>query len=1252
MPHVTRSLSAIIVLLACVGALQQGFGQQAADLTPQFAERRGRTSPIMVPRSQRPTAEVKKLVFSGSGSETKLFAAGLDKVVRCWSVDAGDVNDPRLQYDGEITWPIYRDLRGVILAMDAIFQGGRHRVAFGGVGAATSQVNLQYIAGIEPAEVLLADVRRQVVHQVAFTPDGTLLAVGHDAEPGEPAAFHVWDLASRPHQRHTLTSGLTKVRAISFSPDGASLAVAGREYKAGGIGQPGLVQIWSVARTSGRLSIRNAGRDHLLKGSVNTAVVGIDWLDDNQWVAGTVCGVTNAAQSKDLLHALAGRASKPGGNQAVAVNRTNRPLVLQIEGTPGRWTNQSALQPGKQATVPIDRQFRPLDHRGEPQTAAQIKLPAGWRYEFTPYVTAIQRLGRSGSGASAKFIVGMWNHLADPANKNWVEIQDASFQSVVQLEEPLFSGLVSAVAASPDGRLVAAAGLVKLERFDDTEVVQIRIWSAQTGKLLARIPDDLEDGALAVVAAVSPIATLEITAQDGKPHAVEYATGHMAPGQAPRPMNRQFVLGESRRRIHRLDRPRALPAAKDFRIADSKTAGKFELRGQGEFAKHVYGPFSKEDNAAYCGIPFSKDNKVFVAVGYDNGIKVWVYDAQRRTYQLSRSFYGHAGPATCIAISPDRNWLCSGSTDGTISAWSLDKLDAGDELGVRLARSGQSDLIVQSVVPGSIGHEAGFQPGMTIVQLKEGGVVVPQSLVATKLTRPIPGRELFFQVSYQGEPLTVQTPVSHDPVWTLYTFVDNKCIVATPQGFFDAQVSSANDLVLSRVGWHVNRGGGWGGRDKEQGVIRFPADMYKDQFLDNEIVAQAIATGKPVRVSDDAEQFPIQPTINFVGRTNQGAAFTRERGLPDILTDEQLPLTVRLQVAGAPKSELWVNGRRLTAAERNTAGEFLVTGEHLRAGRNHLVGVAVIQHGGKTFSNREDLPLVYRPATTRPSPRLFYLGVGVTELANTAAFADILVPLKHADNDAVQLGAALQQAIENRGGGELSIGQINSLTARQATKQNILSALAQLARQVRPDDVAVILLAGHGTHVDPFAAAAGGQQNAAGFFYIAYDTNQNFAQSAVTGAELDEQLSRLPCRCVLMLDTCHSEAAGSQRQLLDRAGLQFGPLVLSACETAQESKDFDGIARQGTGHGAFTAAVLESLTGAVTLKARNQSRKINADKNGDALLSLLELCQYCRDRTPQLVGELPGGRGLEQNPVVMTSLTFDPAEVLLCRAPQ
>lgn len=65
---------------------------------------------------------------------------------------------------------------------------------------------------------------RDVVHDIAFSPDGTLLA-----SASRDQSAKLWDLSTGLEVQHFRESDI--VRSVAFSPDGKLLAVAGHAFQ-------------------------------------------------------------------------------------------------------------------------------------------------------------------------------------------------------------------------------------------------------------------------------------------------------------------------------------------------------------------------------------------------------------------------------------------------------------------------------------------------------------------------------------------------------------------------------------------------------------------------------------------------------------------------------------------------------------------------------------------------------------------------------------------------------------------------------------------------------------------------------------------------------------------------------------------------------------------------------------------------------------------------------------------------------------
>ncbi|GIW44486.1 MAG: hypothetical protein KatS3mg077_1768 [Candidatus Binatia bacterium] len=233
------------------------------------------------------------------------------------------------------------------------------------------------------------------------------------------------------------------------------------------------------------------------------------------------------------------------------------------------------------------------------------------------------------------------------------------------------------------------------------------------------------------------------------------------------------------------------------------------------------------------------------------------------------------------------------------------------------------------------------------------------------------------------------------------------------------------------------------------------------------------------------------------------------------------------------------------------------------------------------------------PADARA--RLWVLAVGVSQYAQPA------LRLRFAAGDA----RALAGALEKQAGGALYESvHTRVLVDEQVTREAILEGMIRFLGQARPNDVAVLFLAGHGV-----------QDRSTGSYYFlpAPATTANYVSAGLRMTDLDETL-RLVRRSargvVVMLDTCHSGAlrlASSHLEALDdpaaRLNAGEGFFLLAASKPGEESEE-----RSDLGHGAFTYSILQGLSG-----------EADADRDGTILVT--ELFGYVARTVASLTAE-------------------------------
>jgi len=255
------------------------------------------------------------------------------------------------------------------------------------------------------------------------------------------------------------------------------------------------------------------------------------------------------------------------------------------------------------------------------------------------------------------------------------------------------------------------------------------------------------------------------------------------------------------------------------------------------------------------------------------------------------------------------------------------------------------------------------------------------------------------------------------------------------------------------------------------------------------------------------------------------------------------------------------------------------------------------------------------PSRAGARPTLWLLSIGVSH------YKEVDIGLQFADADA----RAMATALEGQGHGPIySETKSLVLTNERVTRESILGGIERFLGEAAPDDVTVIFMAGHGV-----------QDRATGsYYFLPYPANaENLLTEGLRMSDFDEMirvLRRNVRRVVLMLDTCHagalrltSRAVLSADDLAAQVSGAEGLFLLAAAKPGEESKETAEL-----GHGAFTYAMLEGLTGA-------------ADADHDGVVLISELFGYVAGHVPRLTA----GRQHPYHKEEGTDLTFAAVEM-------
>jgi len=256
---------------------------------------------------------------------------------------------------------------------------------------------------------------------------------------------------------------------------------------------------------------------------------------------------------------------------------------------------------------------------------------------------------------------------------------------------------------------------------------------------------------------------------------------------------------------------------------------------------------------------------------------------------------------------------------------------------------------------------------------------------------------------------------------------------------------------------------------------------------------------------------------------------------------------------------------------------------------------------------------------TTTAPRLYVLAVGVNDYWDNALHLSFAAP------DAQTLSDGLKQA----GGKLYERVEVKTVLDADATADRLDVVFSELAKQVRPQDVFVFFLAGHGKTVD------------ARFYFLPQDFRYSGEDSIITRGigqnRLQEWVSRIKAqKSVLLFDACESGSLIGDRiarrgieekTAIDRMTRAIGRTVLTA--TTDSKPAIEGY----RGHGAFTYTLLAGLNA--------------ADANGDGVIDVTELAQYVDRRLPDLTFDAFKLRQVPQMSIVGSSFPLASKVALL-----
>jgi len=653
-----------------------------------------------------------------------------------------------------------------------------------------------------------------------------------------------------------------------------------------------------------------------------------------------------------------------------------------------------------------------------------------------------------------------------------------------------------------------------------------------------------------------------------------------------------------------------------------------------------------------------------VAIGTDVGIFVYkLAEAGGGPCKLIRWYRGNENRVLALAVSEDARWLASGSGDGITMLWSLAGLDRGAGLADRWGVDVKVDngkavvasvdeagpLVGRDVRVGDVIAKISFASGRTGPRTEH---TAGDAIRATLADLPW-NTSVTFTVDRGGKSRVFNRNPAWENIAAVHLADDGEWACWSPRGYYAA--SANGDRMF---GWLVNRG-----------IDRLPrffrANQFRRRLERPDVVSRLLAEGSlDAALRAAAREVPEVPAAELPQQIRQTPEVRIVSPLPvDVAQGGRVAVRAEVDVPEGveiDRVKAHVSGVPAAARPRVVEDVAAVGGRPRRVvyeweldlpeQDRHLVSVFASARQGPSESKQVAIAAAPRPRTRQPRLHVIASGVGryanasrwvESQRARGAALSDDAWDLLFPTQDA----AAIRDALARRSLDLYELGSKPILLAegaatRAAWKDAVAKLAAELADSVRPDDIVVLFLSGHGLrNMD-----AGGT-----YSYLCHDAELEISRSGdefvptaagVIGWADLQPLADLPCRKLALVDTCHSGALGpAGRSTTVREFQDDMIVVLASAEDDQPS-----VEHERWGHGAFTKALLEGLGAA----ADDQSQLARADgslpsQRRDGVVTVDELIAYVMDRVPNLTEEFvrPGGIEKKQTPKASPTLLLD-----------
>jgi WD40 repeat protein len=589
---------------------------------------------------------------------------------------------------------------------------------------------------------------------------------------------------------------------------------------------------------------------------------------------------------------------------------------------------------------------------------------------------------------------------------------------------------------------------------------------------------------------------------------------------------------------------------------------------------------------------------------------IYVFNFEDGECRLVRQFRGHWSLVDSLSVSADQRYLVSSSDDATLRFWKLDnalttpKSRTQNLWGANFEIKDGAVFVKDSIKDGPLFFrgvrdddtidQLGLISGNSDSAMKLNVLKDPEKIVAA-LNDASMESNIRFSSSRGAELPNFYLYPAWQPLASLVISNDREWAFWTPYGYYDASFNGHKIF-----GWQINKG-------IDRSPDTFRAAELKDDFERPRVLKNLFTAGS---VPDAFESLSLNTPSDLSDRLE---ASNRLRPRIEIVSPKQLAeidsdevvLTATIELAPGielAKPKAFANGvpstgaRLINEQSRDNVQileyEFAFRLPHESRIKFQVLAATTLGQGASAES--EGIHQFQDNKDT--AGRIYVLASGVNSYVDSQ-----IQQLDFPATNAQVIAQSLKSSLRRTDG--MSQILLTNEQVNRATWQVSTDALYnEMKENAGPDDLLVVFLSGHGCC----------DETSKQYFYLTNTTRRNevLARQYNDCISFDDlaRFAEIPCRKLLILDTCHSGAIQSLKynDMKSIVRTVENDLIFTVAASEGSEQAYESLE---TGMGLFTSRLVQGLTGESDLPAYGG--------NNDGIVDLREAVRYVKATVPQ-----------------------------------